>query len=245
MSDQDFSLYPAALPQEPLIEIGPDIFLGAGTILMKPLMQVSRNMVVVRSGSALTLVNPIRLTPDGEAQLEELGTVEHAVRLGAFHGRDDPYTVARFGAQFWCQAGSDHYPDPAPDHTLTEGGALPVPDAELFVFRDTKEPECALLIRRGPGVLLTCDSLQHYGDLRRESLLVRAVMPLLGFRRDMVVGPLWLKMLTPAGGSLRPDFERLMELDFDALVSGHGTPRMHGASEAVRAAIARAKFGDD
>jgi len=228
---------PPAMPHGPLREIAPDLFLAPGTFDVAPLMRVSRNMVIVRSGQDLTLVNPVRLSPEGEAELEALGTVRHAMRLGVLHGVDDPYTVERFGAEFWCQAESTRHRKPVPDHELTEGGALPLPDAELFVFRETKKPECALLLHRGDGVLLTCDALQHYGTFERHSLVARLTMPLMGFRKTLLIGPLWLKFMTPEGGSLRPDYERLLELPFDALISAHGTPLMNGAKTATRAAV--------
>lgn len=240
MTDFDASQYPDVLPHGPIREIAPDLFFTPGTIDVGRMMRVSRNMVVVRNGADLTLVNPIRLSPQGEADLEALGTVRHALRLGFFHGIDDAYTVARFGAEFWCQAHSTHYKQPQPDHELTEGGPLPLPDAELFEFRETKKPECMLLLNRGDGVLIACDGLQHYGTYERHSLLARLALPLMGFRKTLLIGPLWLKYMTKQGGSLRPDYERLMQLKFDALISAHGTPMMRGAHDATRAAIAHA-----
>jgi hypothetical protein len=182
-------------------------------------------------------VNPIRLSPQGEAELEALGTVRHAVRLGYFHGIDDAYTVARFGAEFWSQAQSTHHARPEPDHMLSEGGPLPLPGATLLEFRETKRPECVMCIPHGGGTLLACDSLQHYGSFERHSLVARVAMPLLGFRRRLLIGPLWLKYMTRPDGSLRPDFERITDLQFDALLSAHGTPLMSGAHDALRTAI--------
>jgi hypothetical protein len=188
----------------------------------------------------LALLNPIRLSADGEAAVEALGIVRHVVRLGAFHGIDDPYTVTRFGAEFWCQAGSTAYPDPKPDHELTEGGPLPFADGELFVFRQARKPECAVLLQRDKGLLVTCDGIQHYGDYARHSWLARLVMPFMGFPRRAIVGPFWLKYQMKQGDAIKSDFARLLELEFEALVSAHGTPLMHGAKEAVREAIDRA-----
>jgi len=240
MTDFDASQYPKVLPHGPLREIAPDLFFAPGTIDVSRMMRVSRNMVVVRDGGELTLVNPIRLSPQGEAELEALGTVRHALRLGYFHGIDDAYTVARFGAEFWCQPSSTHYGKPPPDHELSEGGPLPLPDAGLFEFSETKKPECMLLLKRGDGILIACDGLQHYGTYERHSLLARVALPLMGFRKTLLIGPLWLKYMTKEGGSLRPDYERLAQLKFDALISAHGTPMMSGAHAATRAAIAHA-----
>ena len=233
--------YPAACRHGPIEDIGEGIFFVPGSIRLGPLMTISRNMVVVQNDDhELTLVNPVRLSPEGEAALASLGTVRHLVRLGCFHGIDDPYCKQCYGAEFWAQPDSDRYPEPEPDHLLSEGGPLPIPDAELFVFRETKKPECALLIKRANGVLLTCDSVQHYGDWHRHSFVARLAMRWMGFSLTTLVGPLWLKGLTKAGGSLRPDFERLLELDFDCLLTAHGTPLATGAKQAVTRAVERA-----
>jgi len=223
--------------------LGDDVWWVPGTMRMNRWMGVSRNMVIVRSGDELTLLNPIRLNAATEQQLEELGSVRHLVRLGCFHGCDDAYLKQRFKAEFWCQADSRTYPKPPPDHVLADGSPLPFADAQLLVFKAVKRPECALLIRRGHGILVTCDSLQHYTNWQRHSLIARLAMPLLGFSRRLLVGPLWLKFQTPAGGSVRPDFERLLELDFDALISAHGVPLMQDAKTQARAAVERA-FAD-
>lgn len=240
MVEFDASQYPLALPHEALREVGTDLFLAPGTFDLAPLMRISRNMIVVRNGDELTLVNPIRLSAQGESELEALGTVRHAVRLGCFHGIDDEYTVARFGTEFWCQAGSTHHPKPRPDHILSEGDPLPIPGATLIEFRETKKPECVLRIPHGEGTLLTCDSLQHYGTFERHSFVARMALPLLGFRKTLMIGPIWLKYMTPDGGSVRPDFERIAGLKFDALIAAHGTPMTSGAHDAFRAAIEHA-----
>ncbi len=217
--------------------LGDDVWWVPGTMRMNWYMGISRNMVVVRSGNDLTLLNPIRLDERGEAALEALGTVRHLVRLGCFHGCDDAYLKQRYGAEFWCQANSRRYPEPAPDHELEEGGALPFPDAQLVVFHEVKRPECALLIRRGNGILVTCDSFQYYPNWERHSLVARLLLPRMGFSTRLLIGPLWKKFQTPEGGSLQPDFERLLALDFDAFVSAHGAPLMQGAKAVARAAV--------
>jgi hypothetical protein len=48
----------------------------------------------------------------------------------------------------------------------------------------------------------------------------------------MRIGPNWLKAVTPPGGSMPADFERVLALDFDNLITGHGTPKIGGAKEA-------------
>jgi hypothetical protein len=65
-------------------------------------------------------------------------------------------------------------------------------------------------------------------------------MPFIGFPKTTVVGPIWLKIMTPEGGSLQTEFERLLTLDFDRLLSAHGSLLTSGAKDSVAAAIRRA-----
>ena len=72
--------------------------------------------------------------------------------------------------------------------------------------------------------------------------MARLAMPFIGFPKTTVLGPFWLKMATPGDGSLRGEFDRLLELDFDALIAAHGTYLPSGAKAAVRRAVENA-FG--
>jgi len=225
---------------DPIEEIRTDVFMVRGTIRMKPLMYITRNMAIVRHAGELTLVDPIRLSEEGEKRLAELGTVKRILRLGPFHGVDDPYYVDRFQAELWAPGDSETHPEPAPDVRYGPETALPFPDAEIFRIEGTLQPEAALLLRRGPGLLLTCDAIQHYGDYRHNSVLARLLMPWIGFPRTTVIGPFWLKMMTPEGGSLESEFRRLLALEFDQLLSAHGSYLAAGAHASVQAAFDRA-----
>lgn len=231
--------HPAACPHDPPREIMPDVFFVHGSIRMGPGMSINRNMLVLRHEGELTLVNPIRLSDEGESALEQLGTVRHAVRLGCYHGVDDPYTLERFGAHFWCQAGGEEYPEPKPDSEIEDGAAPPIPHTQFLVFRETKAPECVMLWNRDGGLLLSCDSIQHWESTSRTSLLAKGVTYAMGFMHPANIGPPWKKFMTKPGGSLRPDFERILELPFDSLVGGHGQPLLGGAKEQLRATVDR------
>ena len=231
--------FPPAYPHEPIERIGDDVFMVRGCIAMNRLLTLSRNMAVVRAGGELTLINPIRLSDEGLRDLDALGPVRHIVRLGSFHGSDDPFYMARYAPVFWSQRGGKRYPAPPVERELREGGDLPFADARLICFSAARHPEAALVLSRGAGVLLTCDALQHYGDYSHNNLPARLLMPALGFTRTTLIGPLWLKAATPRGGTLRADFERLLAAPFDALLAAHGTFLPTGALEAVARAVAK------
>lgn len=221
-------------------EIAEDIFMVRGSIKMNPLVRITRNMAVIKNGDELSLINPLRVNEKVEAQLAKLGKIKHIFRLGCFHGLDDPYYVEKFGAQMWAQLGGTTYTVPKIDKELDSIAPLPFEDAEIFEFAGTKEPECALLIKRGTGILLTCDAIQHYGDYSYNNIPAKILMPFIGFPRTTIVGPMWLKYQTQEGETLELEFRRLLELRFDKLFAAHGTFLEAGAHRAVEEAINKA-----
>ncbi|MCA9600258.1 MAG: hypothetical protein KC776_43440 [Myxococcales bacterium] len=191
---------------------------------MGPGVRIPRLMVIVRSGSDLTLISSLRLSSQGEAELERLGTVKHVVKIGYAHGMDDAYNLQRFGAQYWALPGGARAKDPKPEQELTPDH-LPFDDAELFVFEQTLQKEAALLVKRAGGILITCDAVQNWPSTEGCSLMAKPITHLMGFTaRPAQIGPPWRKGMTPPGGSLRADFERLAALDFKHLIGGHGAP---------------------
>lgn len=141
-----------------------------------------------------------------------------------------------FGTEFWCQPGAEAYPEPTIDVELNEQTQLPFPNASLFCFQGLLQPEAALLLDVGDGLLLTCDAIQNYGDYLHNTLLAKIMMPFVGFPKTTIIGPFWLKLLTPEGASLEGEFARLLELEFDTLLSAHGSLLRTGAHAAVEAA---------
>jgi len=233
-------MYQQAQPHDSIVEIFPHVFLLRGSMRLGRGMRISRNMTLLRHNGELTAINAVRMSRCGEQQLESLGKLSHLIRLGNFHGLDDRYYVDRFGATFWCQAQSKHYSDPPPDRLLQKDLALPVPDVELFIFEHARRPECALLLKRYDGVLITCDSLQHWGDRRYCSVPVRLLLPFIGFHRRTLIGPLWLKYMAPSDGSLQADFERLLQLRFAHLINAHGSLLRDNAHQAATTAVQHA-----
>ena len=228
---------PPVYDHDPIEEIQPDVFMVRGCIKMNALMTITRNMAIVRHAGELTLVDPIRLSAAEEKRLDALGAVRRILRLGSMHGVDDPYYIERYGAELWAPGLSEAFPEPKPTLTFDATTALPFPDAQLFCFQGLKQPEAALLLKRGAGLLITCDAIQNYGDYRYNNLVARLMMPLIGFSKTTLVGPLWVKAMTPKGASLESEFRRLLELEFDQLLSAHGSLVKTGAHEACERAV--------
>ena len=227
-----------ATPHGPIQSVTEQLHFVRGSMRVNALLRISRNMAILKDDDGLTLVNPIRLNADGEQALARLGAVKRILRLGAMHGIDDAYYRTLFGAELWAQAGGTIYPDPPIDRDTATG--FPLPHATLFRFEGVRQPESALLVPGAPNVLLTCDAIHHHGDYTYNNRIIRMAMPFIGIPETTVVGPIWLKRVTPAGESLRGEFERLLELDFDALLGAHRTFLDHGAKAAARAAVTRA-----
>ena len=221
-------------------EIAEDIFMLRGSIKMNPLVRITRNMGIIRNGDELSLINPVRVNAKVEAQIAKLGQIKHIIRLGCFHGVDDPYYVEKFGAQMWAQLGGTTYTVPKIDKELDSVAPLPFDNAEIFEFAGTTQPECALLIKRGTGILFTCDAIQNYGDYSYNNIAAKVLMPFIGFPRTTLVGPIWLKYQTEEGETLELEFRRLLELKFDCLLAAHGTLLETGAHVAVERAIKKA-----
>ena len=202
-------------------------------------MRMNRNMVIVKSGDELTLINPVRLSDAALGQLDALGNVRHVLRLGDFHGLDDRFYVDRYQAQFWCQSRPETYKLPMANHVITAAVSPPMPDAQFFVYEAAKYPEACLLLKN-LKLLITTDSIQYWADWSYTTFLSRCVLRMMGFKLTLLIGGPWLKRVTPEGGSLVADFERLLRLDFEHVVGAHGQLLYDAAKPMLEAAIAKA-----
>ena len=218
--------YPDALPHDPIRQIAEDLYVVHGSVRMLPVASITRNMAIVHHQGQLTLINAVRMDEAGLRDLEALGEIRHVLRLGPLHGMDDPFYVDRYQANFWSFEGGTTYAGPAITNPLLEGGELPFPNAKLFAFNHLKQPEGAILLERTTGVLLTCDSVQSYSTpphMPHTAWLTRLVLPFLGFPNKTIIGPIWLKRMAKDRDGVRREFDRLLALEFDQLLSAHGT----------------------
>lgn len=202
----------------------PEIFFAIGTNKTRHAgvdIQTSRTMVVVREGKDLTLLNTVRLTEEGLRDLDALGEVRDVVRLGAFHGRDDPFYRDRYGAALWALPGAEHLDGRSADRELTPGGASPISGSEVFVFASAKLPEAAVLLRRQGGILITCDAVQNWTRVDEYfSPQCGELFTAQGLIRAANIPSTWRHACEPGAD----DFRRLLALPFRHLISAHGEP---------------------
>lgn len=194
-------------------------------------------MAIIRHNGEFTFVDPIRLSPDEEKHLDALGTVKQIIRLEPMHSVDDAYYTKRYPASLWAPGPAHLQPEPKPPVWVDASTPLPFPDAEPFCFEGMKQHEAALLLKRGPGLLITCDAIQNYGDYRHNNIPARIILPFISFPKTTLVVPIGVKLMTPEGGNLEGEFRRLFQLDFDQLLSAHDSFRASGAHAACERAV--------
>jgi hypothetical protein len=214
--------YPPASAHDPIRELWPNIYWVHGSINVGPAMQMNRNMLIIKQGTELTLINPLRLHNDELQKLDELGQVKHLIRLGDFHGLDDAFYLARYHPAFYCQDGQSSYPTPAQAIIINALSQPPVADAEYFIFASAKYPEAALWLKQ-QRLLITTDSVQYLADWSYTSKLTRVVLWLMGFKLGLQIGRPWLKRVKHNHEGMRADFAKLLTLDFDSLIAAHGS----------------------
>ena len=227
---------PGLEPHGSLQEFAPDIYTLTGSVVMAPLLRLPRNMVVVRSGGDLTLINAVRLNDEGLEALDALGAVKHVVKIG-MHGMDNAFYVQKYGARLWALPGVEHGHGQKTTDELSEDN-LPFAGCRLFAFEATNQPEAALLHEKAE-LLITCDSVQNWTSTEGCSPAASLVTRMMGFIKPAQIGPPWRKRMTPKGGSLQPDFERLASLPFRHLIGGHGDPLRDHAKDRFKETIKR------
>ena len=228
---------PPRAPDGPITEVFPDVFSVTGGFGFGPGLSITRNMTIVRQGEELTLLNSVRLSPEREVELDKLGKVKHLVRVGFFHGVDDPYYVNRYAPTYWAPTGTRPGDGPAPTREIKLGES-PIAQSTVFTFERGKRPEVALLLERDGGILVTCDSYQNWTTFAGCSLLGGVMMRAMGFGPTLIGGP-WTKAM---GTDVREDFARLRALEFRHLVPAHGTVLRDEAKAGLTTAIAK-RFG--
>ncbi|GLQ30882.1 hypothetical protein [Litoribrevibacter albus] len=226
-------MYPPAYPHDELKALYPGVYFLHGSIKMGPGMRMNRNMIVLEDDGDLTLINPVRMNEEGLSSLEALGKVKRIIRLGDFHGLDDSFYLERYQCEFWAQSGQDTYPNPKATRLISSETESPFPNSTFFVFETAQYPEAALLLN-DHKLLITTDSVQYHADWSYFSRFTKFVFKLLGFKTGINIGPPWLKRVTPKGSSMKSDFEKLLALDFDALVAAHGACLESGAKDELR-----------
>ena len=238
--------FPTVFPHGDIDELFADIFFVTGSVSMSvPLpLRFSRNMVIVRQGESLTLINSLRLDEARLAKLDALGKVENVIRLAGFHGMDDPFYKDRYGAKIWAVKGQVYAPGVTNAETAPKDGyfqadvemdantELPIAGATLTTF-NCKAGEGILRLDREGGILVCGDSLQNWISTEYFNLPASLMMRLMGFIKPHNIGPGWLKAAKPDIAEVKA----ILDLEFEHLLPVHGTPVKGDAKNKYRPVI--------
>jgi hypothetical protein len=225
-----------AWPHGEIIQIFEDIFMVTGTNIIVHdgvRIQTSRNMLIVRQKRELTLINSVRLSDNGLESLEKLGHVKNIIRIGAFHGRDDAFYQSHYNAHFWSFSSLELSHGERIDFDLNKE-KLPLENSQLFVFETTSYPEGIIILNIAGGVLISCDSIKNW--TKKDKYFDKetfALMKSLGSIGEAQIDATWLQAMKPS----REDFEKILCLSFEHLVSAHGEPLRNKAKNSVQDSI--------
>lgn len=236
------SQFVPALPHGPIVQVADAVYAVRGAFQMGPGMRIDRTMTILRAPDGLVIMNPIRLSEDGEVELASLGAVAHLVKLSDAHGVDEPYYVHRYRPAFWALPGAKTN-GVAPSRVLGPPGPSsggPIPGGTVIPLEGGGPVEAAYHVPLGGGTLVTCDAVQNCAKTEYASFVGRLMTPLLGFRGGVVVPPMWRKHLKLSGPALRAALAPMTERPFANLITGHGPPVAGGADRLVVAAIDKA-----
>lgn len=231
--------YPPALAHGEIRELFPDVFIVTGAMEASQngtTRRFSRNMVVVREGESLVVVNSLLLDEDGLDDLECLGSVTKLVTLGAAHNRDDEFYLDRWGAEYWLPEGLPLV-GPRPPQILEPGGEMPLRDASFLSLPTSGGPEGILLLEREGGIAIVCNLLTNWTG--RDEYFDEdsaEAMNSAGLLSGPVVPRRWLEDVeldaTSLAGLELPPFQHLLP--------AHGLPIEGNADAALASAVAAA-----
>ncbi len=217
--------YHKLLPHREVLEILPSVYSVTGTMRLFGLFQYSRNMVILKEGSDLAIVNPVRVNEFELNKIRKLGNIKHIFKIGRLHSVDVPFYMDKFSPKLWVSEGDDALPEYKADYFFNEYSVLPFMKIKVIPIASSKLPETILLVLSDGGCLLSCDAFVNMTTDPMANWLTGKLSKLLP--QPTFIGPNWIKLAKP------PKKEMLQVLDhkFSHLVSAHGPPVLNDAYE--------------
>lgn len=227
------------LPHQPIIKNFDNIYSLTGSMQLFGVFKYSRNMVILKDGNDLCLVNPVRLNGKEEEKLLEMGTIKSILKLGRLHSVDLPYYMNKFSPELWASS-KDSF---VQQHNYTIScdlenvSELPFLEMKIYSFKTSKENEAVAFIPQNGGILLSCDALVNMKRVDpMANWLVRTLSKLLP--SPTYIGPNWFKVMKPE----KKDFLEILNFKFDKMISAHGPILENQADEKIRSYIQNFKF---
>ncbi|KTD53681.1 hypothetical protein Lsan_4091 [Legionella santicrucis] len=231
--------YSPVWPHGEIIEEFEGIYVVRGsniTYFEDKKIQHSRNMTIIESNGDLALINTVRLNEDELRKLDELGSVKHVIRIGAFHGRDDRFYLDRYNACLWTvqpEGQEDTLSYPTTQY-LKDADELPIKNTHFFIFKNSAPAEGFLHIDTNEGIIISCDSIKNWVEVDQFFSEETARMAISqGEIAKARISPIWLHATGVQGG----DFEPLLKLKFKHLISAHGDVLRNTAYEDINNSV--------
>ena len=232
--------YPAIAPHGPLTKVSDNVYVVQGSFKMGPGLLLSLTMTIVKRESELTIVNSMRVGPEVEEEIKALGDIKSVVRICSNHGASDEYYVDTFGATYYDLPLAAETPGaskvPATDKLIENGSAPPsIPDAKLVILENLKMPDAVLYLPDDGGTLICGDFIQNGIPSPHESFLVTHVLgKLLGFNTGLLTCPPPFFKFYGDGKDVSVNVAKIMEMDFDTVITAHGPYVKGGAKEKLK-----------
>lgn len=243
--------------------LGDDCYIFHCVTRFAQTLKINRNMIVLKDKedeNALTLVNPLLLTPEGEKALLKLGNIQNIVRLGTTTNFwdcaavEDKYYISKFKCKRWAPGKLSTSPGLPVHRVITKRGDTPHPACKFFVFKSTLEREAVMMLSLGQkfgNVLIAGDCLQHQLDNPYINAPTMAKFKMAGFFDSrIVISKKWLSNV--AGGNkpeelkkVEQSFKMMAQADIHRFISTSGNNMLTKAvKEGVDVAIHNA-FSDE
>lgn len=210
-----------------------------GSMKLFGVFKYSRNMVILKDGDDLCLVNPVRLDKSEEKKLLELGKIHSILKLGRLHSVDLPYYMDKFSPKLWASSRDSFVQEYKYqiDIDLETNPELPFLDMQIYSFRTTKQNEAIAFLPQDRGIVLACDALVNMKKIDpMANWLVRTLSKVLP--EPTYIGPNWFKAMKPS----RDDFKEILKFKFDKMIPAHGPILDNGANEKIKSYISSFKF---
>ena len=210
-----------------------------GSMKLVGIFKYSRNMVILKDGNNLCIVNPVRLNESEEKKLIELGKIHSIMKLGRLHSVDLPYYMDKFSPKLWASSKDsfvqDH--DYSIDIDLETNPKIPFLDIQIYSFNTSKQNEAIAYLPQDEGVILACDALVNMKKVDpMANWLVQTLSKILP--EPTYIGPNWFKAMKP----LKEDFDEVVKFKFDKMIPAHGPVLDYGADEKIKSYINSFKF---
>lgn len=194
-------------------------------------MKLSSTMTVVElPGSELLLYSPVALTPERRAEIDALGAVTHLYAPNTFHQK----WIGDWAAAY--PQAKIHAPSALRPKLRVDRAHDREPLGELGrTFDEVHVEGCLLeesvLVHRATGTLVVADLVHNIG--RPQQWWAKVYTNAMGFYDRVALSRVirWTAFRDPTAA--RRSIDSLVELPFDRLVVGHGTPLSSGAHDAL------------